>query len=148
MWLTGIMFEWLKLLDFHMSQALNLRAEFLAAFFHTMPKDGRFCRIFRAPEGVVLKALLMQSWACVWTFMRLLRYDLLLSAVHHTQMPYKTIGLTTAMFSQWTTFGCSPHLLPIAFLQMYNAIVALLAPSWQFCFQLSFLPRMSNLKYN
>ena len=43
------------------------------------------------------------------------------SAVHHTQMPFRTIGLTTAVYSQWTTLGCSPHLLPIAFLQVYNS---------------------------
>ena len=69
-------------------------------------------------------------------------YDFLLSAVHHTQMPYMPIGLTTAVYSQWTTLGCSPHLLPTAFLQVYKAIVAFLALSWQFCFQLSFLSRM------
>ena len=58
------------------------------------------------------------------------------------QMTYRTIVLTTAMYSQWTTLDCSPHLLPIAFLQMYEAIVVFLALSWQFCFQLSFLSRM------
>ena len=48
-----------------------------------MSQDGRFSRISRSAEGVVLRASLLQSSACLWTFMRLLRYDILLSAVHH-----------------------------------------------------------------